>query len=151
MCAARLRSQIVVVAAAVLAAIGMGAAAASVPFNALILAFALLAVLIGAWLLGDVKRALVLLVGVIALLPRFASPVSIGFKPTFLDIALVGLLLAWSMAQRDGQRLYPLRGHPIVTPVAAVMRSLETIPSIRRNSKLSIVRRASAATSTVRY
>ena len=117
MCAARLRSQIVVVAAAVLAAIGMGAAAASVPFNALILAFALLAVLIGAWLLGDVKRALGLLVGVIALLPRFASPVSIGFKPTFLDIALVGLLLAWSMAQRDGQRLYPLRGHPIVIPV----------------------------------
>ena len=113
MCAARLRSQIVVVAAAVLAAIGMGAAAASVPFNALILAFALLAVLIGAWLLGDVKRALVLLVGVIALLPRFASPVSIGFKPTFLDIALVGLLLAWSMAQRDGQRLYPLRFHKL--------------------------------------
>ncbi len=117
MCASRFRPQIVVIAAAALAAIGMGAAAASVSFNALMLAGALLAALIGAWLLGDVKRGLLLLIGVIALLPRFASPVSIGFKPTFLDVALVGLLLAWSMAYRDGRRLYPLRGHPIVTPV----------------------------------
>lgn len=117
MCASRLRPQVIVIAGSALAAVAMGAAAASVPFNALILAGVLLVALLGAWLLGDVKRGLLLLVGVIALLPRFASPVSFGFKPTFLDVALVGLLLAWIMAQRDGRRLYPLRGHPIVTPV----------------------------------
>jgi polysaccharide biosynthesis protein PslJ len=73
------------------------------------------------WLLGDVRRALVLLVAVVAVLPRFASPVSIGFKPTALDIALIGVLLAWVVRQFGRDRRFPLRRTAISIPIVLLV------------------------------
>ncbi len=116
----RSRTLLVVVGTA-LAALAVGALAAVVPFNALILVVLAIVAPVAMWLLGDMRRALFLLIAVVAVMPRFASPVSIGFKPTVLDVALIGLLLAW-VAQRLGPsaRRQAWRSVPIALPVLAL-------------------------------
>jgi hypothetical protein len=106
------------VGAAILFAIGLGAAAAFAPFNALILVGLAVLAPVVAWFFGGVERALLLLVMVIALFPRFASPVSIGFKPTFLDAALIGALLTWALRQIGASReRFPLTRNAIGVPL----------------------------------
>jgi polysaccharide biosynthesis protein PslJ len=123
------------IAAGIALAIGLGAAAAFAPFNALILvALALLAPLV-LWFFGSLERALLLLVLVIAVMPRFASPVSVGFKPTFLDAALIGVLLAWALRQLGAAReRFPLTRNAISVPllllvVTAVATFIVGIPN----------------------
>ncbi len=106
---------------AALAAIAAGALAASTPFNALILVAVVCIAPVAVWLLSDARRALVLLVAVLAVLPRVASPVSIGFKPTALDIALIGLLLAWGAMQFGRDRRFPLRKTAISIPIVMLV------------------------------
>jgi polysaccharide biosynthesis protein PslJ len=89
------RTSWAVLGASALAVIGAAALAANAPFNALILVAVVLLIPAAVWLLSDIQRGLFALVLVIALLPRFASPVSIGFKPTAVDVAMLGLLAAW--------------------------------------------------------
>lgn len=48
-----------------------------------------------AWMLRDIEVAYLGVIGVIALLPFASVPYSIGFKPTFLDLALGALFFIW--------------------------------------------------------
>jgi hypothetical protein len=104
-----------IVAAGAAAAVAFGAAAALAPFHALIVVAIVVALPSAAWLLGSLQRALVLLIGVVALLPRFASPVSIGFKPTFLDAAVIGLLVTCVLDRRRApdERVHTRLGGPV--------------------------------------
>lgn len=79
--------------ACILAGLAVGVACVLVnPLYLLAAAPVLIAV---AWALRDAKRGLWLMILVIALVPRIASPVSIGFKPTLLDGAMLLTLGAW--------------------------------------------------------
>lgn len=71
----------------------------------------------GVWGLRSPERALWLLVAAIALLPRIASPVSIGFKPTVVDAGLALFLLAWLVDRARGSRHGASAG---LSPVVAV-------------------------------
>jgi hypothetical protein len=108
-----------VLALAAALTIAFGAVAAAVPFNALIVAALAVIAPLALWLVADLRRAVLLLVLVIAILPRFASPVSIGFKPTALDIALLAVLVVWLARQvgASGPSAYPLRRSAISIPV----------------------------------
>jgi O-antigen ligase len=111
-----------IAAAGALGAVVLGAAAAAVPFHALIFVGIVVALPAAAWLLGSVERSVLLLITVVALMPRFASPVSIGFKPTFLDAAVIGLLVTWLVTRRRGARRTDERVHArIDAPVIALM------------------------------
>lgn len=60
---------------------------------------ALVAALIaGVMMLQDMEVAYVGVIGVIAFLPFGSLPFSIGFTPTFLDLALIGLFGTWILA-----------------------------------------------------
>jgi hypothetical protein len=105
------RKAIWLIAAAVAFAIAFGYLATLVPFNALILVVAVCLVPLAIWLIADVRRALMALLFVNAVLPRFASPVSIGFKPTFLDATLIGLLLAFVVGKFTNRAQSPSTTH----------------------------------------
>ncbi|MCX6019390.1 MAG: O-antigen ligase family protein [Chloroflexi bacterium] len=99
-----------IVAAGAVAVTFLGALTAVAPFNALILVALVVALPAAVWLLGNVSRALFLLLAVVALFPRFASPVSIGFKPTLLDFAVLGLIAT------------QLRRNPAIPAIDGVVR-----------------------------
>jgi len=99
----------------VLAGLAVGAAAVLV--NPLILLGLVVAVPVGLWLISSVNRAVFALVVVIGLMPRFALPVRLGFTPTFLDLALIGLLIAWLFRQMGTRPDLPLRRAPVVIPI----------------------------------
>lgn len=111
LCAHRLR----LVALCVLAGLTVGAMAAWV--NPLVLIGVVAAVPVGLWLIGSVPRAMFALVVVIGVLPRFALPARLGFTPTFLDLVLVGLVIAWVLHQLGVRRDLPLRQTQISVPV----------------------------------
>ncbi len=68
------------------------------------LALVAAAALIGAVLiLSDTRWGFVALVAVIFALPFAALPFSIGFKPTFLDLALAALIFVWVLRLVTGQ------------------------------------------------
>ncbi|MFC1465619.1 MAG: O-antigen ligase family protein [Candidatus Brachytrichaceae bacterium NZ_4S206] len=103
------------IALCVLAGLAVGAMAAWV--NPLVLIGVVVAVPVGLWLISGVSRAMFALVAVIGLLPRFALPARLGFTPTFLDLVLVGLVIAWALHQLGVQRDLPLRRTQISVPV----------------------------------
>ncbi|BCX02631.1 MAG: O-antigen polymerase [Candidatus Roseilinea sp.] len=103
------------IALCVLAGVSIGASAALI--NPLVLIGVVMAMPVGLWMIGGVNRALFALVVVIGVLPRFALPARLGFTPTFLDLALVGLVVAWALHQLGVQRDLPLRRTPISVPV----------------------------------
>ena len=70
------------------------------PLIALALAVALVA---GALILADTHWGFVALAGVAFVLPFASLPVDIGFKPTFLDVALAALLFVWLFKLVIGQ------------------------------------------------
>lgn len=47
------------------------------------------------WVLYDLEMAYIGVIGVVSLLPFASLPFSIGFTPTFLDLALLALIGAW--------------------------------------------------------
>ena len=68
------------------------------------LALAAAAALVGGLLiLADTHWGFVALAGVVFLLPFGSVPVSIGFKPTFLDLALGALFFVWILKLAVGQ------------------------------------------------
>ena len=81
------------------------------PLVALALAVALVG---GAMILADTHWGFVALVGIAFVLPFASLPFSIGFKPTFLDVALGALFFVWLIKLAIGQeRLFiasPLGG-----------------------------------------
>ncbi len=92
--------------AALLAVIALGVVAITLvvgvagPLIALALAVALLA---GVLILADTHWGFVALVAVAYGLPFASLPFSIGFKPTFLDVALVALVFVWIFKLAIGQ------------------------------------------------
>jgi hypothetical protein len=75
--------------------LGVGVGVACSVINPLYLLALLPVLAVGAWALADARRGLWLMILVIAIVPRVASPVSVGFKPTLLDAAMIATLLAW--------------------------------------------------------
>jgi hypothetical protein len=71
------------------------------PLLALVAAAALLA---GALILADTHWGFVALCGVVFVLPFASLPFSIGFKPTFLDLALGALFFVWFFKLVIGQQ-----------------------------------------------
>jgi O-antigen ligase len=63
----------------------------------------LVALGIFAWVVYDIEMAYLGVIGVIALLPFASLPYSIGFKPTFLDLALGALFFVWLLPYLLGE------------------------------------------------
>ncbi len=55
------------------------------------------------WMVYDIEVAYLGVIGVITLLPFASLPFSIGFKPTFLDLTLVGLFVVWLLPYLLGE------------------------------------------------
>ena len=98
-----------------LAGLAIGASAALV--NPLVLIGVAIAVPVGIWLISDVEHALFALVVVIGVFPRFALPARVGFTPTFLDLVLVGLIVAWVLRRLGPRRDLLLRQTPVSVPI----------------------------------
>jgi O-antigen ligase len=98
------------VALCILAGLLVGALAALI--NPLVLIGAAIAMPVGLWLIRDVDHALFALVVVIGVLPRFALPARLGFTPTFLDLVLAGLIVAWVLRRLGPRHDLPLRRTP---------------------------------------
>src|SRR5207253_2623995 len=90
---ARARSLIPLLGVCLAAGIVVGVA--SVLTNPLILLALVPVMAVGVWAFRTDERALWLVIVVIGLLPRFAAPVKFGVTPTFLDLALILLAVAW--------------------------------------------------------
>lgn len=116
---ARLPEWATVALSAALAGVGIGAATALT--NPLFLLAGVGGVLVAAWGLADLRRALFLLVLVIGVLPRFALPVRFVFTPTFLDLALVGVWAAWALRPLLGKPALRLRRFPVSLPLLALV------------------------------
>lgn len=87
------------------------------PIIALVAALALVG---GALILVDTHWGFVALVGVAFGLPFASLPFSIGFKPTFLDVALLALIFVWVLKLAIGQERFFLAS-PLGIPVAIFM------------------------------
>lgn len=55
------------------------------------------------WMVYDIEVAYLGVIGIITLLPFASLPFSIGFKPTFLDLALGGLFVVWLLPYLLGE------------------------------------------------
>ncbi len=62
------------------------------------------ALLVGLLMLRSTSVGLVALIALIALLPYGALPFSIGFRPTFIDVALGALFAVWALRLITGQQ-----------------------------------------------
>ena len=93
-----LSGQIGPLLACVIAGIALGVACVAI--NPLYLFAVVGAAPLAWWCASSVRRALMTLLVVIAILPRFTLPIKIGVTPTFLDLALAGLLIAWLRERR---------------------------------------------------
>ncbi len=87
------------------------------PVIALAMAVAIIG---GAMVLVDTHWGFVALVGVVFGLPFASLPFSIGFKPTFLDVALGALFFVWLFKLMTGQER-KLIGSPLGLPVLLFM------------------------------
>jgi O-antigen ligase len=74
----------------------------------------------GVMILADTHWGFVALVGVAFVLPFASVPFSIGFKPTFLDVALLALIFVWVFKLAIGQERVFLAS-PLGIPVALFM------------------------------
>ena len=85
----------------------------------MIVVAALVAALIAAvMMLRDLDVAYVAVIGVVALLPFGSLPFKIGFTPTFLDLALIGLFGIWVLTMMLAED-QPLVTTPVGGPVLA--------------------------------
>ncbi len=99
----RHRWMLVIVAAllAIGVSVGGGWLIAEVGALAVIALLAVLAVAL--WMVCDIEVAYLGVIGIITLLPFASLPFSIGFKPTFLDLALMGLFVVWLLPYLLGE------------------------------------------------
>ncbi len=79
---------------------GITVGAASILINPLYLLAGVGAALIGLWFVRSLDRALLALILIISLLPRFALPARLaGFTPTLLDLAIIAVLITWRVSK----------------------------------------------------
>ncbi|HQZ23238.1 MAG TPA: O-antigen ligase family protein [Thermoflexales bacterium] len=114
------RNQWLAVAVLCVALGGMVGLAASA-VNPLYLLGAMAIGLASLWALKDARRGLLIIIAVIALLPRIASPVSIGFKPTLLDGGLILTFGAWLLFGRGARAQAPSPASAITWPMLALI------------------------------
>jgi O-antigen ligase len=93
----RLVLGVILVAGAAVIALFIGVVG---PLLALVAAMALVG---GALILADTHWGFVALAGVVFVLPFASLPFSIGFRPTFLDLALAALIFVWVCKLAIGQ------------------------------------------------
>lgn len=87
--------------------------------NPLILLAAVPALAVGVWALRNDERAVWLLIVVIGILPRFATPVKLVLTPTFLDLALILLGVSWLL--RTNKHPLQLQRVPITLPLVSLV------------------------------
>ncbi len=106
------------VAFLLLAVVGVASGWLIAESSPLIVAILAVGIIYVIWVLGDLEIAYVGVIGVVTLLPFASLPFSIGFTPTFLDLALLALFGAWAIQflVSDEQRLI---GTPAGGPVMA--------------------------------
>ena len=78
--------------------------------------------LVFAALVRDIELAFASVIGVVTLLPFATVPYSIGFRPTFLDLALGALFFVWLLPYALGEEQ-----HLIVTPVGGLVLAFALI------------------------
>ena len=89
------RGLLLAAALLLMAGIGVGGGWLIVELGALPIMALLAGLGLFVWMLRDIEVAYLGVMGVIALLPFASLPYSIGFKPTFLDLALGALFFVW--------------------------------------------------------
>jgi hypothetical protein len=99
----RHRWVLVVVAALLAIGVSVGGGWLIVEVGALAVIVLLVAMGVAFWMLGDIEVAYLGVIGIITLLPFASLPFSIGFKPTFLDLALGGLFIVWLLPYLLGE------------------------------------------------
>ncbi|MGC9523401.1 MAG: O-antigen ligase family protein [Anaerolineae bacterium] len=110
----RRRWPLLVLVTLVLALVGVGGGWLIAEVGALPVAALVAGLVYAGWILSDLDVAYAGVIAIIALLPFGSLPFDIGFTPTFLDLALVGLFGVWllSFLFSEDQEL-------IATPVGA--------------------------------
>jgi O-antigen ligase len=96
-------------------AVGVVVGLTSALVNPLILLASVPILVVAIWVLQNDERSLWLLIAVIGILPRFAAPIKLGVTPTFLDLALVLLIVAWLL--HAGDHPLRIRKMPIALPL----------------------------------
>lgn len=106
------------VALLLLVIVGVGSGWLIAEASPLIVAVLAAGVVYVVWVLSDLEIAYIGVIGVITLLPFASLPFSIGFTPTFLDLALLALFGGWTIRflMQNEQRLI---GTPVGGPVLA--------------------------------
>jgi polysaccharide biosynthesis protein PslJ len=61
------------------------------------------ALAVALWMVYDIEAAYLGVIAIVTLLPFASMPFSIGFKPTFLDLALGGLFVVWLLPYLLGE------------------------------------------------
>lgn len=120
----RHRWVLVVIAALLVIGVSVGGGWLIVEVGALPVIVLLAALGVAFWMLCDIEVAYLGVIGIITLLPFASLPFSIGFKPTFLDLALLGLFGVWLLPYLLGEEqrfeATPLGGLVLVFAVMAV-------------------------------
>jgi O-antigen ligase len=71
------------------------------------------------WMVRDIEVAYWAVIGIVTLLPFASLPFSIGFTPTFLDLALLGLFFVWVAPLALGLKPPDFVATPLDAPVLA--------------------------------
>ncbi len=99
----RRRWLLIAIAVLLMAALSIGGGWLIAELGALPVLILLVALGLFVWILRDIEIAYAGVIGVITLLPFASLPFSIGFKPTFLDLALGGLFFVWLLPYLLGE------------------------------------------------
>lgn len=99
----RHRWLLVIIAALLAIGVSVGGGWLIVEVGALPVIVLLVAMGVALWMLYDIEVAYLGVIGIITLLPFASLPFSIGFKPTFLDLALMGLFAVWLLPYLLGE------------------------------------------------
>jgi len=120
----RHRWLLAVIAALLAIGVSVGGGWLIVEVGALSAIALLVAMGVALWMVYDIEVAYLGVIGIITLLPFASLPFSIGFKPTFLDLALVGLFGVWLLPYFLGEEQQfeatPVGGLALVFAVMAV-------------------------------
>ncbi len=85
--------------------------------GALPVAILLVALGVALWMLCDIEVAYLGVIGIVTLLPFGSLPFSIGFTPTFLDLALLALFAVWLAPRLLGEDSAEIHLTPLGLPI----------------------------------
>lgn len=111
------RSLVTPISIALCVVLGVIVGSATTLINPLYLLAVVPILFVAWWSVQSARRGIELMILIIALAPRIASPVSIGFKPTLLDAAMIATFAAWLLWRNANTP-------PTRTPLAAPILSM---------------------------